>query len=94
MCKPTLAHMLARGTGRIINISSITGEIGNMGQANYTASKSGLFGFTKTLDLTRDGRLAYGRESTCLHGHHHGRPHSNDREQYVTAPWRHRDLRT
>jgi 3-oxoacyl-[acyl-carrier protein] reductase len=41
--------MLARGTGRIINISSITGEIGNMGQANYTASKSGLFGFTKTL---------------------------------------------
>ena len=49
MVKPTLAHMLERGTGRIINISSITGEIGNMGQANYTASKSGLFGLTKTL---------------------------------------------
>jgi NAD(P)-dependent dehydrogenase (short-subunit alcohol dehydrogenase family) len=32
-----------------INISSITGEIGNIGQANYAASKSGLFGFTKTL---------------------------------------------
>ena len=31
MVKPTLAHMLERGTGRIINISSITGEIGNIG---------------------------------------------------------------
>jgi NAD(P)-dependent dehydrogenase (short-subunit alcohol dehydrogenase family) len=49
MIKPTLAHMLARGSGRIINISSITGEIGNVGQANYTASKSGLFGLSKTL---------------------------------------------
>ncbi len=49
MVKPTLAHMLERGSGRIINISSITGEIGNIGQANYTASKSGLFGLTKTL---------------------------------------------
>jgi 3-oxoacyl-[acyl-carrier protein] reductase len=38
-----------RGSGRIINISSISGEIGNIGQANYAASKSGLFGFTKTL---------------------------------------------
>ena len=41
--------MIERGSGRIINISSITGEIGNIGQANYAASKSGLFGFTKTL---------------------------------------------
>ena len=36
--------MLERGTGRIINVSSIIGEIGNVGQANYAASKSGLFG--------------------------------------------------
>ena len=41
--------MLERGSGRIINISSVTGETGNIGQANYTASKAGLFGLTKTL---------------------------------------------
>jgi NAD(P)-dependent dehydrogenase (short-subunit alcohol dehydrogenase family) len=49
MTKPALVHMLDRGTGRIINISSVAGEIGNIGQANYAASKSGLFGLTKTL---------------------------------------------
>jgi acetoacetyl-CoA reductase/3-oxoacyl-[acyl-carrier protein] reductase len=41
--------MLERGTGRIVNISSIIGERGNVGQANYAASKSGLFGLTKSL---------------------------------------------
>jgi NAD(P)-dependent dehydrogenase (short-subunit alcohol dehydrogenase family) len=49
MSKPALVHMLERGSGRIINVSSVTGEIGNIGQANYTASKAGLFGLTKTL---------------------------------------------
>jgi acetoacetyl-CoA reductase/3-oxoacyl-[acyl-carrier protein] reductase len=49
MTKPALVHMLARGSGRVINISSVTGETGNIGQANYTASKAGLFGLTKTL---------------------------------------------
>ena len=49
MSKPALEHMIERGSGRIINISSLAGEIGNIGQANYAASKSGLFGFTKTL---------------------------------------------
>ena len=49
MSKPALVHMLERGSGRIINISSITGEIGNVGQANYAASKAGLLGLTKTL---------------------------------------------
>jgi acetoacetyl-CoA reductase/3-oxoacyl-[acyl-carrier protein] reductase len=44
-----LPHMIERGSGRIINISSIIGEMGNIGQANYAASKSGLFGLTKTL---------------------------------------------
>jgi NAD(P)-dependent dehydrogenase (short-subunit alcohol dehydrogenase family) len=48
--------MLERGCGRIINISSITGEIGNIGQANYAASKSGLLGLTKT--LARESALA------------------------------------
>jgi NAD(P)-dependent dehydrogenase (short-subunit alcohol dehydrogenase family) len=41
--------MAARGWGRIINISSIVGQIGNFGQANYAAAKAGLIGFTKTL---------------------------------------------
>jgi acetoacetyl-CoA reductase/3-oxoacyl-[acyl-carrier protein] reductase len=59
-----LPHMIERGTGRIINISSIIGETGNIGQANYAASKSGLFGLTKTLalevcfQLQRAGKLS------------------------------------
>jgi len=44
-----LPHMLERGSGRIVNISSIIGEIGNIGQVNYASSKSGLFGLTKSL---------------------------------------------
>src|SRR6202165_4386254 len=51
MTKAVLEHMLQRGFGRIVNISSAVGETGNFGQANYAASKSGLFGFTKSLAL-------------------------------------------
>ena len=49
MSQAVLPHMIERCAGRIINISSIIGETGNIGQANYAASKSGLFGLTKTL---------------------------------------------
>ena len=49
MSQAVLPHMIERGSGRIINISSVIGETGNIGQANYAASKSGLFGLTKTL---------------------------------------------
>jgi acetoacetyl-CoA reductase/3-oxoacyl-[acyl-carrier protein] reductase len=49
MSQAALKHMLERGTGRIVNISSIVGQIGNIGQTNYAASKSGLFGLTMTL---------------------------------------------
>ena len=56
MSKPALAHMLERGSGRIINISSVVAETGNVGQANYAASKSGLLGFTKS--LAREAALA------------------------------------
>ncbi len=51
MSQAVLPHMIERGSGRIINISSIIGETGNIGQANYAASKSGLFGLTKTMAL-------------------------------------------
>jgi len=63
MSQAILPHMLERGSGRIINISSIIGERGNIGQANYSASKSGLFGLTKSLareaafHLSRAGKL-------------------------------------
>jgi NAD(P)-dependent dehydrogenase (short-subunit alcohol dehydrogenase family) len=49
MAQAAAEHMIERGTGRIINVSSVIGETGNIGQANYAASKSGLFGLTKSL---------------------------------------------
>jgi acetoacetyl-CoA reductase/3-oxoacyl-[acyl-carrier protein] reductase len=64
MSQAVLPHMIERGSGRIINISSIIGETGNIGQANYAASKSGLFGLTKTLareaayQLSKAGKLS------------------------------------
>jgi NAD(P)-dependent dehydrogenase (short-subunit alcohol dehydrogenase family) len=49
MAQAALEHMLERGTGRIISVSSVIGETGSIGQVNYAASKSGLFGLTKSL---------------------------------------------
>jgi len=47
-------------TGRLVNISSVVGQEGNYGQANYATTKSGLFGFTRTiaLELARSGATA------------------------------------
>ena len=56
LSKAALEHMVERGTGRIINISSIIGQIGNIGQTNYAASKSGLFGLT--MSLAREAAFA------------------------------------
>lgn len=41
--------MIKQKRGRIVNISSVVGQIGNVGQANYAASKAGIMGFTKTI---------------------------------------------
>jgi len=49
MCRPAIEGMRARKFGRIINISSINGQKGQMGQANYSAAKAGEIGFTKAL---------------------------------------------
>ncbi|MEN3614680.1 3-oxoacyl-ACP reductase FabG [Plantactinospora sp. ZYX-F-223] len=49
LSRASLPHMLARGSGRIVNISSIIGSTGGFGQANYAAAKSGMFGFTMSL---------------------------------------------
>ncbi|MCL4378902.1 MAG: 3-oxoacyl-[acyl-carrier-protein] reductase [Actinobacteria bacterium] len=48
-CKHVLKHMIKKRSGRIINVSSIVGIHGNAGQCNYSASKAGLIGLTKSL---------------------------------------------
>jgi 3-oxoacyl-[acyl-carrier protein] reductase len=47
--RAAVRHMMSRRYGRIINMASISGIIGNAGQANYSASKAGLIGFTRTV---------------------------------------------
>ena len=51
MCRPVIEGMRTRKFGRIINISSINGQKGQMGQTNYSAAKAGEIGFTKALAL-------------------------------------------
>ena len=47
--KAVMRSMIKQRSGRIINISSVVGQIGNIGQSNYGASKAGIMGFTKTV---------------------------------------------
>ena len=49
LCGHALAGMQERGFGRIVNISSVSGQTGNFGQTNYAAAKAGLHGFTMSL---------------------------------------------
>jgi acetoacetyl-CoA reductase len=49
MCRAVIDSMRQRGFGRIVNIGSINGQMGQYGQVNYAAAKSGIHGFTKAL---------------------------------------------
>ncbi len=51
MCKFAIKKMLKKKYGKIVNITSIVGHTGNIGQANYAASKAGIIGFSKSLAL-------------------------------------------
>jgi len=51
MCKNAIKKMLKNKQGKIINITSIVGHTGNLGQANYAASKAGIVGFSKSLAI-------------------------------------------
>ena len=51
MCKHTIKKMLRKKYGKIINITSIVGHTGNLGQANYSASKAGIVAFSKSLAI-------------------------------------------
>jgi len=51
MTRPVIEGMRDRNAGRIVNISSINGQKGQLGQVNYSASKAGIIGFTKALAL-------------------------------------------
>jgi 3-oxoacyl-[acyl-carrier protein] reductase len=51
MCKYAIKKMLKNKSGKIINITSIVGHTGNLGQANYSASKAGVVGFSKSLAI-------------------------------------------
>lgn len=55
--QPVVARMTQRGYGRIINVSSVNGQRGQIGQTNYSAAKAGMTGFTRALarEVARDG---------------------------------------
>ena len=55
--RPAIEGMISRGFGRIVNISSVNGQKGQIGQTNYSAAKAGMHGFTKALaqEVARKG---------------------------------------
>ena len=57
MCKYAIKKMLKNKYGKIINITSIVGHTGNLGQANYSASKAGIIAFSKSLAIEYAKRI-------------------------------------
>ena len=57
MCRQVVESMSERGFGRIVNVSSVNGQTGQFGQANYSASKAGIHGFTMAMarEVARKG---------------------------------------
>ena len=57
LCRHAVEGMVARGFGRIVNISSVNGQTGQFGQTNYSAAKAGMHGFTMALarEVARKG---------------------------------------
>ena len=73
-CRAVGAIMMRARYGRIINISSVSGLMGNPGQANYSASKAGVIGFSKTIARELASRGDHGqRRRPGLHHHRHDR---------------------
>jgi acetoacetyl-CoA reductase len=56
MTRPVIGGMRERGYGRVVNIASINGQKGQVGQCNYAAAKAGVIGFTKALALEAAGK--------------------------------------
>ncbi|MTV36353.1 acetoacetyl-CoA reductase [Duganella radicis] len=56
MCRAVIAAMRDKGYGRIVNISSVNGQRGQLGQTNYAAAKAGMLGLTKALALESAAR--------------------------------------
>ena len=56
LCRNLVRAMMGKRWGRIINIASVSGQAGNAGQANYSAAKAGMIGFTTTLARELAGR--------------------------------------
>ena len=64
MCRPVIEGMRERKFGRIVNISSINGQKGQIGQTNYSAAKAGEIGFTKAL-AQESARLGITVSAVC-----------------------------
>ena len=71
LCKFFLKKMIKNKSGKIINITSVVGHTGNVGQANYAASKSGIIGMSKSLALEYAKKHKYQLHLTWIYKNKH-----------------------